>query len=103
MVKGEGGELRRASSACTVATIAPEPEVQEGDSSGPSGFPRMADMHTGTRIKSPGLEIRLKEILVAIVYSRGCPYLISRYGYYLSSVLLAGNWQVHLQYGCSVR
>ncbi len=71
--------LRRASSACSGATIAPEPKVQEGDSGGASGFPHMTDMHTATTIKSPGLVIRLKEILATIAYSRGCPNLNGSY------------------------
>ena len=75
---GSGGsKFRRASSACTVATVAPEPKVQEGDSSGPFRL----SVHDGRahryHIKSPDLEIRLKEILAAIAYSRGCPNLIS--------------------------
>jgi len=42
-----GGMIRRASSVRTVAAVAPEPKVQEGDGAAASGFPHMADMHTG--------------------------------------------------------
>ena len=42
--------IRRASSTCAVVTTALEPEVQEGDGSGATGSPHVADMH-----KAPGL------------------------------------------------
>ena len=48
VLREPGGLSRRASSARTVATVALEPKVQEGDGYGTSGFPLMADMHTST-------------------------------------------------------
>ena len=75
--KRGGCKFRRASSTCTVATVAPEPKVQEGDSNGPFRLSAHDGHAHRYHIKSPGLEIRLKEILAAIAYSRGCPNLIS--------------------------
>lgn len=48
---GEGRyKVRGASSTCAVVATALEPGVQEGDGSGATGSPHMADMH-----KAPGL------------------------------------------------
>jgi len=46
--------------------------VQVGISAVPLGFPHVADMHTSPATSLPEAIIRLKEMLTADEYSRGC-------------------------------